>query len=132
MRVLEAGEDAEALDWLARHALASEKWEELEKWLSRLAPLAPDVPRRRAILVRRAQVLAGELAREDEAIAVLENVLASVDPTSLEAVELLRGIHEQRGDHVKTAQAIEQQVVLTDEPPVAMALLAHLAALYED
>ena len=131
-RVLQSGEDPEALDSLARHALATEKWEDLARYLERLAPLAPDIPRRRAILVRRAQVLAADLAREDEAIEVLEGILANVDPAAIEAVELLRGIHEQRGDHPRTAEAIERQVVLTEEPEATVDLLVHLAALYED
>jgi tetratricopeptide (TPR) repeat protein len=110
--------DREALAALAALHESAGRWRDLVSVLDRLSPLyATDEPERAAeVCLRRAALLEDRLGAPVEAAAALEQLIADIDPRSLEAHQALRRLYESRADFEAAVRIAEREMYLTDNP----------------
>ena len=130
LRVLEAGEDEEALRALRDHAHWRGDADALAGWLARLAEVTDDEDERRDLRIEEADALIA-LERRDEAVAVLRTHVLPLAPTHLGALERLERLCAQLEDHAGLADALERQLEVVEDPGLRQPLAARLAELYE-
>ena len=129
-RVLEAGEDDEALRFLQRHAMEKRAYSDAEKLLLRVADLPQNQATRRDLLEERVDILVDRLGESREGADALLHIVRDVDPRHLPALGRLGDLAESLGDHVLLADALDRTLAVVDDPslraPIASRLL-HLA-----
>ena len=129
-KVLEAGEDPEALRALRRHAERHGDLERLEKLTERLIAVSEDAGERRDLMVARAGLLE-QLDRIPTAIDLLQQVVNQVDPTDLTAMKHLADLCEAENDQRGLADALERQLALMEDAGLRQPLAQRLADIYE-
>ncbi|NOY89634.1 MAG: hypothetical protein GXP55_00395, partial [Deltaproteobacteria bacterium] len=130
-RVLEAGEDVEALRALEAHASRESRDEEQAELLGRLAAIVEAGDERRSLMLQRAGILSELLDDRPEAMRVLRNLLDTVDPTHVPAMHELGRIAEEADDRVGVAEALERELAVTEDVGLRLPLARRLADLYE-
>ncbi len=131
LRVLEAGEDEEALRALRDHAHVLGDGDALEGWLARLADVTADEEERRDLRLEQADVLTA-LERLEDAVGVLRNRVLTQTPDHLGALQRLERLCERLEDHAGLADALERQLCVLEDVGLRQPLAARLADLYED
>ena len=129
-RVLDDGDDAEALTWLAADAELVGSNELAIAWLKRLAPLTADPAVRAAVLVREAALL--ELAGDgDGALDRYETILRELDPASDIALARIAALEDDRGNTAGVAATLERRLAVTVDDEAKAEVARTLAGLYE-
>ncbi len=131
LEVLKAGEDEEALKYLAAHSRAKNDHEKLQQYLGRLVGIARAPEAKRELLVDRAKVLAEKLDRKPEAIVLLREVTQRVDPSYVPALGMLAALCEETNDKAGLAEVLEAQLAATDDDGLRMPIAKRLSDLYE-
>ena len=129
-KVLEAGEDEEALRALKVHAELAGETEALEGWVARLIEVVADDQERCDLVLERAGLLEA-LDRVPEAAAAIRDVALALEPEHLGAMQQLARYCEQLGDEAGLADALERQLALLEDPGLRLPLARRLADLYE-
>lgn len=129
--VLEAGEDREALEFLATRARDADDVATLDEMLERLAAIAAEPEERRDRLFERAQLLAERLERPRDAAEVLRVVVREVDPSHVPALAALADLCEQLEDRPGLAEALERTLAVLEDPGLRVPVATRLADLYE-
>ena len=130
-RVLEAGEDVEALRALEAHASREGHDEEQAELLGRLAAIVDEADERRSLMLQRAGILAELLGDHAEAMIVLRNLLDTVAPTHVPAMHELGRIAEAANDRATVAEALERELAVTEDAGLRLPIAQRLADLYE-
>jgi tetratricopeptide (TPR) repeat protein len=129
--VLDAGEDEEALRALRRHADERDDADELSEWLGRLAELVASTDEKRALLMERADLLAGPLANPQEAQAVLRRVVTELAEDDVPALVRLAEVCEQVSDDRGLADALDRHLRIAGSPEERVPLATRLAELMD-
>ncbi len=129
-KVLEAGEDREALVFLEQRAEHRGDFDEAERLLVRIADIAESGVERRDRLARRADLLADALGRKEDAIEVLSHVVRELDPTHLPSLGRLGDLAEESGDQPLLADTLERTLAVVDDPALRAPIAERLGRLY--
>jgi tetratricopeptide (TPR) repeat protein len=130
-KVLEDGDDKEALEHLIDDAVAREDYEEATKLLRRLGKLAVDRVERTRIALREAELLAEGVGDVDAAIARYEGILADIDPACRPALQAIADLQEARENPAAAVGALERELKLVTDPSERVQVGWRLARLYE-
>jgi tetratricopeptide (TPR) repeat protein len=129
-KVLEAGEDREALLFVEQRAEHRGDFEEAEQLLVRIADIAESTEERRDRLARRADLLADALERPAEAAEVLSHIVRELDPGHLPSLGRLGDLAEAAGDTRLLADTLERTLTVVDDPSLRAPIAERLARLY--
>jgi tetratricopeptide (TPR) repeat protein len=132
LKVLDEGEDREALEFLRARAEERGDLAEAETWLARIAAVATDPADKRDVMRARARMLAEHLERPRDAIAVLRDVVRSVDPHHLVSLGELGDLEEAVGDLAGQADTLERTLAVLDDDGLRVPIARRLAGLCED
>jgi tetratricopeptide (TPR) repeat protein len=124
-------DDAEALEALAGFAEVRGDAAMLAELLLEASVVASTPAQQRDYLLRRAELLAADLARPEEALATLRDVTERLDPAHAPAWGRIAVLARQTGMAALAAEALEQQLALTEEDEDRVPLAAELTALCE-
>jgi hypothetical protein len=130
-KILEDGDDKEALEHLTDGAVAREDFEEATKLLRRLGKLATDRAERTRIALREAELLAEGVGDVDAAIARYEGVLADIDPACRPALQAIADLQEARENPTAAVGALERELKLVTDSGERVQIGWRLARLYE-
>lgn len=128
-KVLEAGEDEEALRALLERAIDGEHDEERLELARRLAARL-EGDERRDLQIQRARWFEAAGRLEEAVRVVREEVLASA-PSHLPVLFDLARWEERRGDDAGLADALERQLVFLEDEGLRLPVATRLADLYE-
>ncbi|MBX3180989.1 MAG: tetratricopeptide repeat protein [Polyangiaceae bacterium] len=120
--------DAEALSALDRLYLETERWQELADVLERRAEEESDADARRALRVRRAELLRDRLARPEEAIDAWRQVEDEFGP-ALDTSSALAALYQGAERWDELGESYQAQLDLVEDPAARLDLLAKLGAL---
>lgn len=129
--VLELREDPEALSYLRGVAERQDDVDALEDLLRRLAAVREDRADKRDLLLARALLLNDRLDRTAEAVEVLRQIVSTLDPSCMPAIDELIAAAEAVGNLQALAQGLERKLVLSRTPVERGPLALRLADLYE-
>ncbi len=130
-KVIEDGDDKEAIEHLIEDAVAREDHVEATALLRRLGKLAADAPERVRIALREAEILAEGVGDVDAAIARYERVLAEIDPTCRPALQAVADLQEARENPAAAVGALERELKLVTDPSERVQIAWRMARLYE-
>ncbi len=126
-------DDAEALDALIGFAEVSGETETLAGLLREAAAFASEPAQKRDLLVRRAELLAGELNQLEAAFDTLQDVTKSIDSSHAPTWAVLAEFSEKLGRWESVADALEHQLdALPEEDESKTAIAARLVAVCDD
>ncbi len=131
LKVLEDGDDREALEKLVDYAVEREDHTEAATLLRRLGTIAVDKADKARIALREAELLAEGVGDIDTAIVRYESVLADLDPTCRPALQAIADLQETRDNLPAAADALERELKLAADPTDRGQIAARLARLYE-
>ena len=129
-KVLDLGEDAEALAQLRAHAERAGDARLGADILARLIKVERDPQARRTLLFDRAHLLLERLALPAEAIADLVRLLRELDPEFEPALAELTRACDKLGDHKALADVMERRLEVAASPEVRATRARDLAELY--
>ncbi len=130
-RVLEDGDDQEALERLADDAIAREDYSEATGLLRRLEPLASNPAEKARIALREADLVADGLGDVATAIKRYERILAELDPSCRPALQAIADLQEAGDNPTAAADALKRELSLVSSPLERAPIAARLARLYE-
>ncbi|HXX68278.1 MAG TPA: tetratricopeptide repeat protein [Polyangiaceae bacterium] len=130
-KVLQDGEDEEALEQLIEDAVEREDFETATELLRRLEAVATQVDEKARIALREAELVADGLGDVDAAIARYERILSTLDPSCRPALQAIADLQEAREMPAAAAQALERELKIVSEPSDRGPIAARLARLYE-
>jgi urease accessory protein UreF len=130
-KVLEDGDDAEALQKLVDDAVEREEFAEATAFLRRLEGVTTDRAEKVRIALREAELLAEGVEDVDAAIARYERVFAELDPQCRPALQAIADLQEARDNQAAAAEALEKELKLVKEPAEQVQIGTRLARLYE-
>jgi tetratricopeptide (TPR) repeat protein len=130
-KVLEDGDDKEALEHLIDDAVAREEHAEATKLLRRLGKIVVDRGERVRIALREAELLAEGVGDVDAAIARYEGVLADIDPACRPALQAVADLQEARENPAAAVGALERELKLVTDASERVQIAWRLARLYE-
>lgn len=125
--VLTHADDIEGLEYLRMVAVRASDDDSLEKLDARLLPHTEHSERKRDLLLERGQAL-GRLGRTNEGIALLKEIIESVDSTHLPAYAELAKLYEAAGDAYGLTRTLAAQLSLTHDPGLRAPVAQKLAA----
>lgn len=131
LRVLEDGDDREALEKLIDDAIEREDHTEATTLLRRLQHVAVDNADKARVALREAELLAEGVGDIDMAIARYEAILANLDPTCRPALQAIADLQEARDNPGDAADALERELKLVADVQERGQIAARLARLYE-
>ncbi|MEO7112030.1 MAG: hypothetical protein ABI183_16425 [Polyangiaceae bacterium] len=131
LKVLEDGDDREALEKLVDYAVEREDHTEAATLLRRLGTIAVDKADKARIALREAELLAEGVGDIDTAIVRYESVLSDLDPTCRPALQAIADLQETRDNLPAAADALERELKLAADPTDRGQIAARLARLYE-
>lgn len=131
LKVLEDGEDNEALEQLIEDAVERADHTEATTLLHRLGQNTTDKLEKARVALREAELLADGTGDVDTALALYESILTDLDPTSRPALQAIADLQEARDGHAEAANALERELVLTTNPSERGQIGRRLARLYE-
>ncbi len=131
LKVLEDGDDREALERLIDYAVEREDHNEATTLLRRLGALAVDKSEKARVALREAELLAEGIGDVDTAIARYEQVLADLDPTCRPALQAIADLQEARDQFAAAADALERELKLVADAGERAQIANRLARLYD-
>ncbi|HEX8796380.1 MAG TPA: hypothetical protein VF765_35760, partial [Polyangiaceae bacterium] len=131
LKVLEDGDDKEALERLIDDAVEREDHTEATTLLRRLGNTAVDRAERARIALREAELLAEGVGDVDTAIGTYERILADLDPTCRPALQAIADLQEARENPASAADALERELKLVADTTERGQIAGRLARLYE-
>jgi cellulose synthase operon protein C len=130
-KVLDDGEDKEALEHLVEDAVAREEPAEAAKLLRRLGKLVVERTERVRLALREAELLAEGVGDVDAAVDRYESILADIDPACRPALQAVADLQEARENPAAAVGALERELKLVTDPPERVQIAWRLARLYE-
>ena len=131
LKILEDGDDKEALERLIDDAVEREDHTEATTLLRRLGHTAVDRAERARIALREAELLADGVGDVDTAIARYESILADLDSTCRPALQAIADLQEARDNPGSAADALERELKLVADTTERGQIAGRLARLYE-
>ncbi len=131
LKVLEDGDDREALERLIDVAVEREDHNEAVTLLRRLGQSAVDRAEKARIALREAELLAEGVGDVDTAIARYEAIVHELDPTCRPALQAIADLQERRGRMPEATDALERELKLIPDSQERGQIAARLANLYE-
>ncbi|HSQ68110.1 MAG TPA: hypothetical protein VLM85_33095, partial [Polyangiaceae bacterium] len=131
LKVLDDGDDREALERLIDFAIEREDHTEATTLLRRLGALATDKSEKARVALREAELLAEGVGDVDTAIARYEHVLSELDPTCRPALQAIADLQEARDSFSQAADALERELKLVADAAERAQVANRLARLYE-
>jgi cellulose synthase operon protein C len=131
LKVLEDGDDKEALEHLIDDAVEREDHTEAATLLRRLGQNTVDKSEKARVALREAELLADGVGDIDTAISRYELILADLDPTCRPALQAIADLQETRGSLHEAADALERELKLVADVQERGQIAARLARLYE-
>jgi len=131
LKVLDDGDDREALERLVDYAIEREDHNEATTLLRRLGAIAVDKSEKARVVLREAELLAEGIGDVDTAIARYEQVLADLDPTCRPALQAIADLQETRDQFAAAADALERELKLVADAGERAQIGNRLARLYE-
>jgi tetratricopeptide (TPR) repeat protein len=124
--------DREALEELTLAYEGKGEWRALVAILEKRIPLAEDPATALQLALERARVLEEDLRNADEAMRALEQIIAELDPRSVEAHDRLRHVAEAKQDWARVVSVAERQLFLTEDPKERAARALEIGLLWRD
>jgi cellulose synthase operon protein C len=131
LKVLEDGDDKEALEHLIDDAVEREDHTEAATLLRRLGQNTVDKSEKARVALREAELLADGVGDIDTAISRYELILSDLDPTCRAALQAIADLQEARGSHTEASDALERELKLVADIQERGQIAARLARLYE-
>ncbi len=131
LRVLDDGDDREALEKLIEFATEHGDHTEAATLLRRVGAIAVDKADKARVALREAELLAEGVGDVDTAIARYEAILADLDPTCRPALQAIADLQEARENPGAAADALERELKLVADAHERGAIAGRLARLYE-
>jgi hypothetical protein len=131
LKILEDGDDKEALERLVDDAIEREDHTEATTLLRRLGNTATDRAEKARIALREAELLAEGVGDVDTAINRYERILADLDPTCRPALQAIADLQEARDNPHDAADALERELKLVADATERGQIAGRLANLYE-
>lgn len=131
LKVLEDGDDREALERLIDDAIERQDHTEAATLLRRLGANTVDKSERARVALREAELLAEGVGDVDTAVSRYEVILSELDPTCRPALQAIANIQEQRQDYASAADALERELKLVADVVERGQIASRLARLYE-
>jgi cellulose synthase operon protein C len=130
MKVLEDGDDLEALTMLADDARERSEYQEEVSLLHRLAGVTADSDGKIQVLMREASVLCTDI-NELETAADRYSEILRLDAKNLSALTALADVEERRENYKGAAEALEKMLGAATEKDEKIAIARRLASIYE-
>lgn len=131
LKVLEDGDDKEALERLIDDAVEREDHTEATTLLRRLGNTAVDRAEKARIALREAELLAEGVGDVDNAIARYERILVDLDAQCRPALQAIADLQEARENPAAAADALERELKLVADTTERGQIAGRLARLYE-
>jgi len=131
LKVLEDGDDKEALERLIDDAIERQDHTEAATLLRRLGANTVDKSERARVALREAELLAEGVGDVDTAVSRYEVILSELDPTCRPALQAIANIQENRSDYAAAADALERELKLVADVLERGQIAGRLARLYE-
>ena len=131
LKILEDGDDKEALERLVDDAVEREDHTEATTLLRRLGNTAVDRSEKARIALREAELLAEGVGDVDTAIARYEQILVDLDATCRPALQAIADLQEARENPSAAADALERELKLVADGTERGQIAGRLARLYE-
>ncbi|MFO0665837.1 MAG: hypothetical protein U0174_17930 [Polyangiaceae bacterium] len=132
LKVLDDGDDREALERLIDDAVEREDHTEATTLLRRLGQNIVDKAEKARVSLREAELLAEGVGDADTALARYEEILAELDPTCRPALQAIADLQEKRGEFQAATDALERELKLLADPLERGQIAGRLARLYEE
>ena len=131
LKLLEDGDDREALERLIDDAVEREDHTEAATLLRRLGQNTVDKAEKARVALREAELLADGVGDIDTAISRYEIILSDLDPTCRPALQAIADLQENRGSLGEASDALERELKLVADIQERGQIAARLARLYE-
>jgi tetratricopeptide (TPR) repeat protein len=131
LKVLEDGDDKEALEKLIDDAVERGDHTEAVTLLRRLGNTAADRAEKVRVALREAELLADGVGDVDNALARYESILSDLDSTCRPALQAIADLQEARENPQAAADALERELKLVADVQERGQIAARLARLYE-
>lgn len=131
LKVLEDGDDKEALEKLIDDAVEREDHTEATTLLRRLAQTTVDKAEKSRVALREAELLAEGVGDVDTALSRYEEILDELDPTCRPALQAIADLQENRGEFLAATDALERELKLLADAQERGQIASRLARLYE-
>ena len=131
LKLLEDGDDREALERLIDDAVEREDHTEAATLLRRLGANTVDKAEKARVALREAELLADGVGDIDTAISRYELILSDLDATCRPALQAIADLQENRGASAEAADALERELKLVADIQERGQIAARLARLYE-
>ncbi|MBX3209257.1 MAG: tetratricopeptide repeat protein [Labilithrix sp.] len=131
LKLLEDGDDREALERLIDDAVEREDHTEAATLLRRLGQNTVDKAEKARVALREAELLADGVGDIDTAISRYELILSDLDPTCRPALQAIADLQENRGSLAEASDALERELKLVADVQERGQIAARLARLYE-
>lgn len=131
LKLLEDGDDKEALERLIDDAVEREDHTEAATLLRRLGQNTVDKSEKARVALREAELLADGVGDIDTAISRYEIILSDLDATCRPALQAIADLQENRGELGQSADALERELKLVADVQERGQIAARLARLYE-
>ncbi|AKV02986.1 Adventurous gliding motility protein K [Labilithrix luteola] len=131
LKLLEDGDDREALERLIDDAVEREDHTEAATLLRRLGQNTVDKAEKARVALREAELLADGVGDVDTAISRYELILADLDSTCRPALQAIADLQEARGNLAEASDALERELKLVADVQERGQIAARLARLYE-
>ncbi|HSO35030.1 MAG TPA: hypothetical protein VLT33_21030, partial [Labilithrix sp.] len=131
LKLLEDGDDKEALERLIDDAVEREDHTEAATLLRRLGQNTVDKAEKARVALREAELLAEGVGDVDTAISRYEIILSDLDSTCRPALQAIADLQEARGSLSEAADALERELKLVADVQERGQIAARLARLYE-
>ncbi len=131
IKVLEDGEDREALERLLDDAIERSDPVDATALLRRMEALTTDPTERVQIAMREAEMQADDVGDVATAIAHYERILADLDPSCRPALQAIADLEEAADNLSSATGALERELAIVTELAQQGPIAARLARLYE-
>ena len=131
LKLLEDGDDREALERLIDDAVEREDHTEAATLLRRLGQNTVDKAEKARVALREAELLADGVGDIDTAISRYESILSDLDPTCRPALQAIADLQENRNALGEASDALERELKLVADIQERGQIAARLARLYE-
>lgn len=131
LKLLEDGDDKEALERLIDDAVEREDHTEAATLLRRLGQNTVDKAEKARVALREAELLAEGVGDVDTAISRYELILSDLDATCRPALQAIADLQEARGSMGEAADALERELKLVGDVQERGQIATRLARLYE-
>ena len=131
LKLLEDGDDKEALERLIDDAIEREDHTEAATLLRRLGQNTVDKAEKARVALREAELLSEGVGDVDTAISRYELILEDLDPTCRPALQAIADLQEARNELAAAADALERELKLVADVQERGQIAARLARLYE-